>query len=84
VANRLQPIHDPQAVLSAARELIADPKRRTRSASGRRWRAPQKREPGAWVPTHAEGGGAAGHDLRGGLGRARRARPVFASFDRLE
>jgi hypothetical protein len=43
----------PVVALRAARELIADPERWTRSAPARRWKAPQKREPGAWVPTHA-------------------------------
>jgi hypothetical protein len=53
MANRLQPIRDPHAALIAARDLISSPERWTRSASGRRWKAPQKREPGAWVPTQA-------------------------------
>ena len=55
MANRPQPIRDPHAALVAARELIANPDRWTRSAPGRRWKAPQMREPGAWVPTHAWG-----------------------------
>lgn len=53
MANRLQPTHDPHTTLVAARELITSPAQWTRSAPGRRWKAPQKREPGAWVPTHA-------------------------------
>jgi hypothetical protein len=43
----------PVAALVAARELIADPERWTRSAPARRWKTSQKREPGAWVPTQA-------------------------------
>ena len=44
---------EPVAALKAARALIADPAHWTRSAPARRWKAPQKREPGAWVPAHA-------------------------------
>jgi hypothetical protein len=53
VANRPQPIRDPHAALVAARELISDPDRWTRSTPGRRWKAPQLRESGAWIPTQA-------------------------------
>jgi len=53
MANRLQPIRNAHEALIAARDLIADPDRWTRSAPGRRWKAPQLREPSAWIPTHA-------------------------------
>ena len=39
---------DALAVLTQARGLIGDPDRWTRSAPARRWKAPQRREPGAW------------------------------------
>ena len=36
------------AALTRARALLADPDRWTRSVPARRWKAPQRRDPGAW------------------------------------
>src|SRR2546422_2868368 len=43
----------PLAALKAARELIANSERWTRSAPARRWKAPHGKVQGEWVPTHA-------------------------------
>ena len=44
---------DALTALTKARALIVDPEHWTRSAPGRRWKAPQRREPGAWLPCAA-------------------------------
>ena len=44
---------DPLSTLRAARGLIANPERWTRSAPARRWKAAHGRAQGEWLPTHA-------------------------------
>jgi len=57
MANRLQPILDPYAALIAARELIAEEARWTRSAPARRLRPArghgQNFHEAEWLPVHA-------------------------------
>jgi len=75
---------DALAALTQARALLADPERWTRSAPARRWKAPQRRDPGAWEPCAATAPSASRWCAAGALCRVagvRSGAPGFVQLD---